>query len=171
VVAEGDGVGSAKMAVRNEVYDPDSDAIHDRHSAERERLSRLLYGVGQRELPEEEHAAAKAAFDHHHKVCLRTFITCHETVEGYARWLFGVSTWPGGRVPEVDWEGLRSVEEARTLYFRLMEKLEQAEYAKVASLPVAQPAGLEAFDGNWGKTPGTQLQQNKGRSGSVTLPL
>jgi len=23
--------------------------------------------------------------------------------------------------------------------------------------------------GNWGKTPGTQLQQNKGRSGSVTL--
>ncbi len=24
--------------------------------------------------------------------------------------------------------------------------------------------------GNWGKTPGTQLQQNKGQSGSVTLP-
>ncbi len=23
---------------------------------------------------------------------------------------------------------------------------------------------------NWGKTPGTQLQQNKGQSGSVTLP-
>jgi len=26
------------------------------------------------------------------------------------------------------------------------------------------------FAGNWGKTPGTQLQQNKGQSGSVTLP-
>ena len=26
------------------------------------------------------------------------------------------------------------------------------------------------YIGNWGKTPGTQLQQNKGQSGSVTLP-
>ncbi len=30
--------------------------------------------------------------------------------------------------------------------------------------------GLEGEYGNWGKTPGTQLQQNKGQSGSVTLP-
>jgi len=28
----------------------------------------------------------------------------------------------------------------------------------------------DANSGNWGKTPGTQLQQNKGQSGSVTLP-
>jgi len=26
------------------------------------------------------------------------------------------------------------------------------------------------LNSNWGKTPGTQLQQNKGQSGSVTLP-
>jgi len=30
--------------------------------------------------------------------------------------------------------------------------------------------GLDADQRNWGKTPGTQLQQNKGQSGSVTLP-
>ncbi len=29
---------------------------------------------------------------------------------------------------------------------------------------------MQADTGNWGKTPGTQLQQNKGQSGSVTLP-
>ncbi len=86
------------MAVRNDLYDPDSDAIHDRNSVERERLSRLLYGAGRSELPKEQHAAVKAAFDHHHLVCLRTFMTCHETVEGYARWLFGMGTWPSGRV-------------------------------------------------------------------------
>jgi len=34
---------------------------------------------------------------------------------------------------------------------------------QLANIPVS------AF-GNWGKTPGTQLQQNKGQSGSVTLP-
>ncbi len=31
-------------------------------------------------------------------------------------------------------------------------------------------AHAEGAAGNWGKTPGTQLQQNKGQSGSVTLP-
>jgi len=30
--------------------------------------------------------------------------------------------------------------------------------------------GGRVTDRNWGKTPGTQLQQNKGQSGSVTLP-
>lgn len=171
--AGSDEAGETKMSVRNELYDPDSDAIHDRHSAERERLSRLLYGDSRRVLPEEQRAAAKAAFDHHHLACLRTFVTCHETVQGYARWLFGMGTWPGGRAPEVDWEELRSVEEARTLYVRLMEKLGQAEHAKVASLPVAQPAGLEAFEGpgvgcGWQRYTGKELRS---AGGSAQPPI
>ena len=161
------------MVVRNELYDPDSDAIHDRHSAERERLSRLLHGAGQRELPEEQHAAAQAAFDHHHHACLRTFVTCHETVQSYARWLFRMGTWPGGQAPEVDWEGLRSVEEVRTLYFRLLRKMEEAEHAKTASMPVGQPAGLEAFEGpgverRWRRYTGKELRSV---GGSARLPI
>jgi len=40
----------------------------------------------------------------------------------------------------------------------------------------ADPLGVSSIKdavvaSNWGHTPGTQLQQNKGQSGSVTLPL
>lgn len=48
------------MAVRNDLYDPDSDAIHDRHSVERERLSRLLHGAGRSELPKKQRARTAA---------------------------------------------------------------------------------------------------------------
>ncbi len=37
-------------------------------------------------------------------------------------------------------------------------------------LYVLEGSRLGAQVCNWGKTPGTQLQQNKGQSGSVTLP-
>ncbi len=33
-----------------------------------------------------------------------------------------------------------------------------------------EPVIIRNLNSNWGKTPGTQLQQNKGQSGSVTLP-
>jgi len=42
---------------------------------------------------------------------------------------------------------------------------------RIAGLPARTPDGVRAkAQGNWGRFPGTQLQQNKGQSGSVTLP-
>jgi len=51
------------------------------------------------------------------------------------------------------------------------EVLDEILEERVASSRGRQvPRGVKRKMSNWGKTPGTQLQQNKGQSGSVTLP-
>ncbi len=131
------------MPTRNELYDPDADAVHDRHAAERERLGELLHGRGPRRVTGWARSRLLAAFDAHHLACLRTFKTRHATVQEYARWRF--QPWTGGgEAPVVDIEALGSVEETDRLYDRLDA---EARTAKLSGLPVGQPPGMAAFSG------------------------
>ena len=134
------------MPTMNVLYDPNWEAVHDHHAAERERLGKLLFGDKCDCLTGAAAAEAQAEFDRHHLECLLTFKTQHETVQEYARWLFSIWT-AGGPRPEVDYEALRSVEEARDLYNRLVTEAEEAKHAERASLPVGQPPALRAFEG------------------------
>jgi hypothetical protein len=131
------------MPTINELHDPEPDAVHDRHAAERQRLGDMLFGPGRCELTGAAHEEARAAWDAHHLACLKTFETQHATVQEYAAWRFRMSTEVD--LPAVDTEALGSVAEVKLLAFRLEEAAREARHAAVASLPVAQPAGLAAF--------------------------
>ena len=131
------------MPTINELHDPDSDAVHDHHAAERQRLGAILLGLGECELTGAAHEEAYAAWNAHHLACLRTFETQHATVQGYAAWRFGMSTEVD--LPAVDYEALGSVAEVNLLASRLEAEAGAARHAAVASLQVAQPAGLAAF--------------------------
>ncbi len=131
------------MPTINELHDPDSDAVYDHHAAERQRLGTILFGPGDCELTGAAHEEAHAAWKAHHLACLRTFETQHATVQGYAAWRFGMSTEVD--LPAVDFEVLGSVAEVNLLASRLEAEACEARHAAVASLPVAQPAGLAAF--------------------------
>jgi hypothetical protein len=131
------------MPTRNELHDPDADAVHDRHAAERERLGELLHGPGPRRVTGRARSKLQAAFDVHHLACLRTFKTRHATVQDYARWRFHFWTG-GGEAPLVDFEALGSVEETDRLYCRLEA---EARTATLSGLPVGQPPGMVAFSG------------------------
>lgn len=131
------------MPTINELHDPDADAVHDHHAAERQRLRAVLFGPERCVLTGEAYAEARAAFDRHHLACLATFETRHATVQGYAAWRFSV--WVEGDVEAVDYEALGSVAEVNVLASRLEAEAREARHAAVASLPVAQPAGLAAF--------------------------
>ena len=102
-----------------------------------------MFGPGRCELTGAAHEEARAAWDAHHLACLKTFETQHATVQEYAAWRFGNSTEVD--LPAVDMELLGSVAEVNLLAFRLEEEAREARHAAVASLPVAQPAGLAAF--------------------------
>ncbi len=131
------------MPTRNELYDPEADAVHDRHALERERLSKLLHGPGPRGVTGRARSKMQAAFDAHHLACLWTFKTRHATVQDYARWRFHFWTG-GGEAPVVDFEALGSVEETDRLYCRLEA---EARTATLSGLPVGQPPGMVAFTG------------------------
>jgi len=131
------------MPTMNILYDPDADAVHDRHAAERERLAELLHGPGPRRVTGRARSKLQATFDAHHLACLRTFKTRHATVQDYARWRFHFWTG-GGEAPVVDFEALGSVEETDRLYCRLEA---EARTATLSGLPVGQPPGMTAFTG------------------------
>ena len=131
------------MPTRNELYDPEADAVHDRHAAERDRLSKLLHGPGPGRVRGRARSRLQAAFDAHHLACLRTFKTRHATVQDYARWRFHYWTG-GGKAPVVDFEALGSVEETDQLYGRLEA---EARTASLSGLPIGQPPGMTAFNG------------------------
>ncbi len=131
------------MPTRNELHDPDADAVHDRHAAERERLGELLHGAGPRRIRGWARSRLQTAFDVHHLACLRTLKTRHATVQEYARWRFHFWTG-GGDAPVVDFEALGSVEETDRLYCRLEA---EARTATLSGLPVGQPPGMAAFSG------------------------
>jgi len=131
------------MPTMNILYDPEADAMHDRHAAEREHLAELLHGPGPRRVTGRARSKLQAAFDAHHLACLRTFKTRHATVQDYARWRFHFWTG-GGEVPVVDFEALRSVEETDQLYCRLEA---EARTASLSGLSIGQPPGLTAFSG------------------------
>jgi len=131
------------MPTMNDLYDPEADAVHDRHAAERERLAELLYGPGPRRVTGRARSKLQTAFDAHHLACLRTFKTRHATVQDYARWRFHFWTG-GGEAPMVDFEALGSVEETDQLYCRLEA---EARTASLSGLPIGQPPGMTAFSG------------------------
>ena len=131
------------MPTINDLYDSDSEAVHDHHAAERQRLRAVLFGPEPCVLTGEAHAEARAAYDRHHLACLATFETRHATVQGYAAWRFSMSTEVD--LPAVDYEALGSVAEVNLLASRLEDEACEARHAAASSLPVAQPAGLAAF--------------------------
>jgi len=134
------------MPRANVLYDPNWEAVHDHHAAERQRLSKLLFGARCDRLSGAAAVEARAAFDLHHMACLRTFEAQYETVQEYAQWRFSLWTADGPR-PAVDYEALRSVEEVRNLCMRLETEADEVEHADRVSLPVGQPLTLQAFEG------------------------
>ena len=63
-------------------------------------------------------------------------------------------------------QGVRTVDLSTTVLGQKLDLPAQVAQMAACNSQHSLPQRL----GNWGKTPGTQLQQNKGRSGSVTLP-
>jgi len=130
------------MPIRNELHDPDADAVHDWHAAERERLGKLLRCCGPHRVTGRARTRMLAALEAHHLACLATLKARHATVQDYARWRF--QHWRGGEVPVVDFEALDSVEETDRLYLRLQAEVRTA---RLSGLPVGQPPGMTAFSG------------------------
>ncbi len=130
------------MPTRNELHDPDAEAVHDWHAAERERLGKLLRCPGPHRVTGRARTRMLAALEAHHLTCLATLKARHATVQDYARWRF--QHWRGGEVPVVDFEALDSVEETDRLYLRLQAEVRMA---RLSGLPVGQPPGMTAFSG------------------------
>lgn len=136
----------------NPHYNPDWEAAHDHHAAERARAQverdRLITAGA---MATDTYQPAKAEFDRHHQACLATFRTRHATVQEYTEWLFGnfqvdSGDWEGGLpVPTMDFAALRSVEEADAAWSRVQRIISDSAAERRLSLPVGQPEGLRAF--------------------------
>jgi len=131
------------MPRANVLYDPNWEAVHDHHAAERQRLSKLLFGARCDRLSGAAAVEARAAFDLHHMACLRTFEAQYETVQEYAQWRFSLWTADGPR-PAVDYEALRSVEEVRNLCMRLETEADCQSALKIDPYkrPILTPSGV-----------------------------
>ena len=94
---------------------------------------------------------AKADFERHQQACLATLKARHATVQGYAAWLFGECDVSAGDhsagipVPQVDFERLRTVEEADAAWLYVKRAMTDSAEDKQRGLPSGQPHGLEAF--------------------------
>lgn len=128
------------MPTPNKLFDPEADAVHDRHAAERERLGRLLFDMKPCPVSGDAYNKLRAVWHEHHLECLETFKTRLATVEEYAAWRFTYR--PQGSELPPDLDRLVSVADVDRLYSLLY----QPEYWAAASLPAGQPLGMGAFD-------------------------
>jgi hypothetical protein len=140
------------MTYANPHYDPEWKTVHDHHAAERARVEAeqdRLARAGA--MLSDAYKQAKAEFDRHHQTCLAAIKAQHVTVQDYAAWLFrefDVSTvdWEGAiPVPVVDFEELRTIEEADRAWSRVRQIVSDSASERRNSLPTGQPEDLRAF--------------------------
>jgi hypothetical protein len=92
-----------------------------------------------------------AEFSRHHQASLDTYKRRYKTVQEYAAWVFQAFPVTMGQndvsvvVPEIDFEALRTIEEADAAWSRLRHIAEDAANDQRNSLPVGQPEGMVAF--------------------------
>ncbi|WP_159013941.1 hypothetical protein [Acidisoma sp. S159] len=142
------------MAYRNPDYDPNWQERHDAHALARDRAQQEAIGLIEAgQMPSDAYAHAHARWQDHDAVCKAALTTSqHETVQDYAAWLFR-SAPPdrsdhdvGVFVPVVDFEELRTMEEATAAWSRIHNLVEEAVNDQRCSLPIGQPEGMVAFE-------------------------
>ena len=119
------------MPTPNPKYNPDWEAIHDRHNAERARIGeemetltqqdQKLFDAGQTDDSAERLAIfrakerLRAEWDEHHQACLESFQMQHSTIQEYAAWVFEhfdpAMNAPGATVPAIDFEKFTTIED------------------------------------------------------------
>jgi hypothetical protein len=132
----------------NPSYDPDWEKRYDHHHAEREKWAKEkdIRGpkFGWDSLMYRE---AHDAWKFHHQECLEAFQSQHRTVQDYAAWqlkYFGSS--PETDIVLVpDFDQFATMEEVTDAWTREYDRRRRDRYQRENSLPVKQPAGLEAF--------------------------
>ena len=140
------------MTTPNPHYDPEWRALRDRHHEERTRAgveTQRLAEAG--EMESEAYETAHVTWKRHHEAWCATYYKQYATVEEYAACLF--DTFPAGvegrsagiPVPEPDLTSFRTVEEVDAAWSQIDRAANDAAEEKQRSLPVGQPAGLEAF--------------------------
>ena len=140
------------MSYPNPHYDPEWQVARDLHFAEARRLAAEMQHLAAGGAHDQEaYKAAQAGLRRHQKAGEEAYKRQHETVQGYAAWLFGtfpVDLCTGGAsmlLPEVDFEALRTVEEADAAWSRLHRIVTEAAGEERSRLPVGQPEEVEAF--------------------------
>ena len=140
------------MPYKNPHYNPEWQKVHDFHATERKRfwsdMDRLIESGAMRS---EAYKTAETEFEKHDQACKFSLKMRRKTVQEYAEHLFrsfDVSTSDHGAgipVLQVDFETLRTVEEADAAWSCIYRAITDSANEKRNSLPVGQPEGLKAF--------------------------
>ena len=140
------------MPFPNDRFDPNWEAAHDHHAAERNRVYKELEKL---DWPERSGSGRGAAlnveFDYHQEGCYQALLSQHRTVQDYAEWR--MSHWPLGRDLErlgqfcdpPDFSGMKTIEEVDAEHSRLDHRFDLATAEIRGRRTTGQPPGLLAF--------------------------
>ena len=140
------------MSFPNDRFDPNWEAAHDHHAAERNRVYKELEKL---DWPERggsgRGAALKVEYDYRQKACHQALLSQHRTVQDYAAWR--MSHWPIGRDLErlgqlceaPDFSGMKTIEEVDAEHSRLDRRFDLAAAEIRGRRTTGQPPGLLAF--------------------------
>lgn len=132
------------MPVPNPLYNPEWEAIHNHHAAERDRLMKEIDSL-EYDTPERESATEQ--FRHHHDACQDSLIMQHPTVQDYAAWTFENLGLPHDvPVSLPDFEDFKTLDEVRETARRISDTAHEERINKLQQLPCGRPNGQDIFE-------------------------
>lgn len=161
------------MPTPNPIYDPNWQAIHDRHDAERSRLREEMNILRQSDNNHDHEQAEKLQEQWHvaHEACLDSFRMQFPTMEEHAEWVFREFNpeRDAGEFEQIDFATLTSFDAINEAWTTANKRATDNKTLARNSIKVGQPDGMVAFSGCDGSKPFSYIREFTGADLSLDL--